>query len=133
MHEEYYSQPDSDFKRDVKEILGKRKRAVLKGCVIAFTGLIPLEQEPRNSDIWRLAESFGAQCLSVLDETVTHLIAARSGTEKVNRAIKLNASIVKVDWYIALSLGFFLLYIILKRQTKTISYFLCSLSRYPSH
>lgn len=59
---------------------------VLAGLTLVFTRVIPLEQEPATHPLWRMAESFGARCSTVLDAATTHLIAAASGTEKVLQA-----------------------------------------------
>ncbi|KAF7720872.1 Carboxy-terminal domain (CTD) phosphatase [Apophysomyces ossiformis] len=48
--------------------------------------VIPLQQDPKTSWIWQLAESFGAVCSLELTGKITHLIAAKAGTSKVNAA-----------------------------------------------
>lgn len=56
---------------------------VLRGVRLVFTRVIPLEMEPSTHPLWRLAESFGARCSTVLDGATTHVVAGASGTEKV--------------------------------------------------
>ncbi|KAL1931784.1 hypothetical protein VTP01DRAFT_9928 [Rhizomucor pusillus] len=84
---------------DVKDLIPEMKKQVLKGVRIVFTGLIPQQQAPASSMYWQLAESFGAECLPELTGQVTHVIAARAGTEKVNRAKRISSiHIVTADW-----------------------------------
>lgn len=56
---------------------------VLRGMRLVFTRVIPLEMEPTSHPLWRMAESFGARCSTLLDAATTHVVAGASGTEKV--------------------------------------------------
>ncbi|KAI9495880.1 HAD-like domain-containing protein, partial [Zychaea mexicana] len=86
-------------KPDVKDLIPEMKRKILDGVHIVFSGLIPQQQVLSDSMYWRLAESFGAVCLPDLTGNVTHVIAAKAGTDKVNRARRANKIfIVTVDW-----------------------------------
>ncbi|KNC71209.1 hypothetical protein SARC_16254, partial [Sphaeroforma arctica JP610] len=46
------------------------------------------------------ATSFGAVCVEVLDEFVTHVVALNSSTEKVKKAAELKTAVcvVHYDW-----------------------------------
>lgn len=53
----------------------------------------------RRSEIWQLAEQFGATCTQDLSRRTTHVIAARKGTLKVNNAQRRrDISIVSLSW-----------------------------------
>jgi RNA polymerase II subunit A-like phosphatase len=67
------------------------KDEVLAGCTIAFTGVIPRNVVPERSEIWQLAESFGAVCVHELSSKVTHLVTATFGTEKMHKASQMVA------------------------------------------
>jgi RNA polymerase II subunit A C-terminal domain phosphatase len=80
-------------------IIAEIKRAVLEGCKIVFTGVIPLGERQQEADIWKIAEEFGAKCLLSVSSAVTHLIAAKPGTEKVRQAYKLgHVHVVYPGW-----------------------------------
>lgn len=97
IHHQFYSQ---DSGQDVKEILRNIKNKILDGCHIVFSGLIPLNTKPMSSDLWRLAESHGAKCYTDLKPTVTHLVAAKAGTDKVNKVLaNPNIFLVNPSWF----------------------------------
>ncbi|KAG0166824.1 Carboxy-terminal domain (CTD) phosphatase [Apophysomyces sp. BC1034] len=73
-------------KPDVTDLIPSMKKKILQGVHIVFSGVIPLQQDPQTSWIWQLAESFGAVCSLELTGKITHLIAAKAGTSKVNAA-----------------------------------------------
>ncbi|KAH8547760.1 TFIIF-interacting CTD phosphatase [Umbelopsis sp. PMI_123] len=91
--------PNARVMPDVTTLLPNMKADVLKGTVLLFSSVIPLGQDPQQSDIWRLAVSFGAQCTPELTGRVTHVVAGKAGTQKVNAARKhANINIVRVEW-----------------------------------
>ena len=47
------------------------------GVHILFSSVIPLDTRPESTDIWNLAEAFGATCHTELSSEVTHLVAAK--------------------------------------------------------
>jgi hypothetical protein len=47
------------------------------GLHILFSSVIPLDTRPESTDIWNLAEAFGASCHTELSSEVTHLVAAK--------------------------------------------------------
>jgi len=105
IHAQFYSQESGP--QDVKEILRNIKNKILDECHIVFSGLIPLNTKPASSDLWRLAESHGAKCYTDLKPCVTHLVAAKAGTDKVNKVL-VNPRIFLVNpgWFFD-SLKFF--------------------------
>jgi hypothetical protein len=84
---------------DTSLLIQEMKDQVLSGCVIAFTGVIPRNVVPERSDIWQLAESFGALCVHDLTDKVTHLVTATLGTEKMHKALSLpKVQVVWLTW-----------------------------------
>ncbi|KAG0299336.1 Carboxy-terminal domain (CTD) phosphatase, partial [Linnemannia gamsii] len=84
---------------DVKEIIRDMKKNVLKGVNIVFSSVIPLGQPVHRADIWRQAESFGAVCSTELSSRVTHVVAAKVGTQKVSEARRRkHIKIVRPEW-----------------------------------
>lgn len=47
------------------------------GLHILFSSVIPLDTRPETTDIWNLAEAFGASCHTELSSKITHLVAAK--------------------------------------------------------
>jgi RNA polymerase II subunit A C-terminal domain phosphatase len=88
---------------DVKTIVADIRAEILKGCVLTFTGVIPLTTAPEESSIWELATRHGALCRRefVLGET-THVIASAErgvSTEKTKAAVDTGtAFVVDVSW-----------------------------------
>ncbi|RUP43618.1 hypothetical protein BC936DRAFT_136937, partial [Jimgerdemannia flammicorona] len=92
---------DSVDQPDVKVLIPLMKRNVLQGVNILFTSVIPLGQDPRKSEIWRLATQFGAECSLELSSRVTHVVAGKKGTAKVNAARRRQTiNIVRTEWLI---------------------------------
>jgi len=72
---------------------------VLKGCEIVFTGIIPVQNDPRESPFWKLAKRFGCVCARNVTTSTTHVIADRRQTEKVNQAKRNPAlAVVHLNW-----------------------------------
>lgn len=99
MHSEFYKAYDDrdptsasmPLQCDTPLLIQEIKDKVLEGCVIAFTGVIPRNVQPERSEIWQLAESFGAICSNDLTDKVTHLVTATLGTEKMHQAAKMQS------------------------------------------
>ena len=56
---------------------------VLRGVVIMFSRIIPLDEVPSQHALWLRAEAFGARCTATTDEAVTHLVTNTQHTLKV--------------------------------------------------
>jgi len=99
LHKRFFALVERNLQASMKVVISTKKREVLGRVVILFSGVIPLEKNPRRSDLWRLAESFGALCTDTLDiPNVTHVVAMRK-TEKVTKALKSTTiCIVTLDW-----------------------------------
>jgi RNA polymerase II subunit A-like phosphatase len=77
VHNEFYRRVDKgEPEPHVAIILPKIKQNVLKDCALVFSGVIPLHYRAQDASIWRMATSFGADCLEELTGKVTHLVAA---------------------------------------------------------
>lgn len=77
VHNEFYRRVDEgEPEPHVAIILPEIKQNVLKDCALVFSGVIPLHYRPQDASIWRMATSFGANCLEELTGKVTHLVAA---------------------------------------------------------
>jgi RNA polymerase II subunit A-like phosphatase len=83
---------------DVKTILRDIKQNVLKGVCILFSGVFPIQVKPQATEIWALAEMFGAKCEVETSSKITHLIAQRAGTDKTRWAQKAGIFIVSPPW-----------------------------------
>ncbi len=101
----------------VPRLLASIKKSILCGVVIVFSGVIPQGQPPNRAKDWSLAVEFGAVCYGNLDEDgngngacslttpesgpgrrVTHLVARRRGTKKVQMAESKGISVVHLNW-----------------------------------
>ncbi|KAK4700719.1 hypothetical protein P7C70_g5523, partial [Phenoliferia sp. Uapishka_3] len=95
VHEKFYENPD---RADVKTIIPSMKRKVLSGVNLVFSGIIALGAKPQDSDHWKLATLFGAQCSPELHRRVTHVVASQNGTAKVYTARRQGLPIVRTEW-----------------------------------
>uniref|UniRef100_A0AAV1UI70 RNA polymerase II subunit A C-terminal domain phosphatase n=1 Tax=Peronospora matthiolae TaxID=2874970 RepID=A0AAV1UI70_9STRA len=90
--------------RDVKAILSERKRAILHGCSIVFSGVFPIvgPRSHGSHHLWRLSVDLGAvPSVTLKDFPMTHLVIhpERLGTEKHAQAKLLpEVLIVTPDW-----------------------------------
>ncbi|KAJ7642847.1 hypothetical protein B0H17DRAFT_960034 [Mycena rosella] len=85
---------------DVTLIIPRIRGEVLEGVHILFSSVIPLDTNPEATEIWRMALMFGAKCSTELTAEVTHVVAAKRGTVKVDAARKRGGiKIVWVAWF----------------------------------
>ncbi|EPQ28997.1 uncharacterized protein PFL1_03287 [Pseudozyma flocculosa PF-1] len=111
LHSQWYARYDSakgdasgrpsheSKKPTVTDLIAARKAEVLKGCYVSFSGMIPSNVPPKTADIWRVAEEYGARCITNLTASVTHVVAARPGTVKAMRALsRPGISVVWPGW-----------------------------------
>ena len=118
LHEEYYNDFDkhasegssgasitvtsvTSLPTPLSSRLVSKKRKVLEGCVITFSGLIPINEinPAEKCLLWRLVISLGGQvCTEVTDRT-THLVTTSVESKKVSNAQKRgNIWIMHPDW-----------------------------------
>ncbi|XP_018496382.2 RNA polymerase II subunit A C-terminal domain phosphatase [Galendromus occidentalis] len=84
---------------DLKTVIPYVRQKVLKDVVIVFTGCFPINQRPESAKIFLVAVSLGAKVQKELSKEVTHLVAARPGTAKVQQARKFRSiKVVSPDW-----------------------------------
>lgn len=90
---------------DLKKVIPYVRRKVLQNVNVVFSGVIPTNMEPEKSKLWMLAKSLGANVFPDLVSSnadavgTTHLVAAKLGTIKVNKAKKMRGvSVVNPDW-----------------------------------
>ncbi|KAE8598149.1 hypothetical protein XENTR_v10016738 [Xenopus tropicalis] len=111
VHTDYYAKYDRYLKKevedvpDIRKIVPELKSKVLENVIITFSGL-----HPTNFPIERTREFYHARALGANirknlilkpddPERVTHLIAARAGTEKVRQAQNCkHLNIVNPEW-----------------------------------
>ncbi|OBZ79019.1 RNA polymerase II subunit A C-terminal domain phosphatase [Grifola frondosa] len=66
------------------------------GLHILFSSVIPLDTRPEATEVWRTAHAFGAKCYTELSSNITHVVAAKRGTLKVDAARRQGG--VKIVW-----------------------------------
>jgi RNA polymerase II subunit A-like phosphatase len=86
-----------------REVFGN----LLPSAKFILSGLVPLHKqnstamhhESPRPDVVRYAEDMGAKILNDVSKDVTHVVAARDGTDKILRARKIpGCAIVKISW-----------------------------------
>ncbi|KIY69388.1 hypothetical protein CYLTODRAFT_420781 [Cylindrobasidium torrendii FP15055 ss-10] len=107
VHERFYKEYDRLLKEggesrvevcNVKDIIPFMRTKALRGVNIVFSSMFPLDVEPRTTDIWKMATAYGAQCSVELSSKVTHVVAGKQGTEKVNNALRRGIKVVWPQW-----------------------------------
>ncbi|KAI0828927.1 hypothetical protein BC628DRAFT_1315803 [Trametes gibbosa] len=81
---------------DVRTIIPRIRTETLDGCHILFSSVIPLDTRPEATEIWKTAHAFGAKCYTELSPRITHVVAAKRGTQKVDAARRRGG--IKVVW-----------------------------------
>lgn len=66
-----FTQADIPF----QHIIPAMKRSVLRGVSIVFSGVIALGAKASDSEYWKLALTFGAECRGDVSAGVTHVVA----------------------------------------------------------
>ncbi|RWS28535.1 RNA polymerase II subunit A C-terminal domain phosphatase-like isoform X2 [Leptotrombidium deliense] len=111
LHSEYFQLYDEYLKNsvqskcpDLKEIVPRMKKRTLSGVRLVFSGVIPTNAVLQKSKLWTLAVSLGAEVQQEVifdkdsEENTTHVIAAKPGTMKVNKALKNGIKVVNPQW-----------------------------------
>ncbi|KDR85564.1 hypothetical protein GALMADRAFT_234505 [Galerina marginata CBS 339.88] len=81
---------------DVTRIIPRLRSEVFEGVHILFSSVIPLDTVPETTEIWRMAHMFGARVSTELTSDITHVVAAKRGTVKVDMARKRGG--IKIVW-----------------------------------
>ena len=99
VHSEFFRiyKSDDDIP-DVKRILNAIKSTVFAGLFFVFSGITKIGTSPADSQYWKLAEQFGAECHLEINESTTHLITHRTDTDKVLDAIQRDIIVVSPEW-----------------------------------
>ncbi|KAG7099766.1 hypothetical protein E1B28_001579 [Marasmius oreades] len=85
---------------DVTRIIPSIRSEVLKRVHLLFSSVIPLDTRAESTEIWRMAHMFGAKCSTELTPDITHVVAAKRGTVKVEAARKRgNVKVVWLAWF----------------------------------
>lgn len=85
---------------DVRSIIPRIRMDTLEGVHILFSSVIPLDTRPEATEIWRTAHHFGAKCYMELSRRITHVVAAKRGTQKVDAARRMGGiKVVWVSWF----------------------------------
>ncbi|KAF8640572.1 hypothetical protein AX17_000234 [Amanita inopinata Kibby_2008] len=128
VHKRFFEAYDSRFKEhnqhkrrkiacDVTRIIPQIRSEIFVGVHIMFSSVIPLDTMPETTEIWRMAHMFGAKCSTELSNDVTHVVAAKRGTVKVDAARKRGG--VRIVW-----LAWFMDSVALWRRQDETQYFL---------
>ncbi|KIK94105.1 hypothetical protein PAXRUDRAFT_828314 [Paxillus rubicundulus Ve08.2h10] len=88
--------PQSSKSYDVTQIIPEMRLRTLNGVHIIFSSVIPLDAKPESTEIWKVAHMFGARCYTELNNRITHVVAAKHGTVKVDMARKRGG--IKIVW-----------------------------------
>ncbi|GMH45502.1 hypothetical protein BSKO_13459 [Bryopsis sp. KO-2023] len=83
---------------DIRGFLQSERKKVLSGVHLVFSHVIPIGQPLEAHPLWKLAEQFGAVCLSKCTPSTTHVVAMMPGTEKVAWAKANNRFVVAPNW-----------------------------------
>eukprot|EP01132_Coremiostelium_polycephalum_P003886 gene3886-4849_t len=101
IHKLFYQEIDQNQKPHVANIVDIVKKEVLENVYIVFSGIYPLNTPIHKQPLRHLAEEFGAVVQSDLNDKTTHVIAARKGTSKVNKALsKGSIKVVNSQWLV---------------------------------
>ena len=101
IHARYYQLPGC---ASVPNLLRAMRKEVLSGCKIVLSGLIPmahqtLEPSERRPAVVRYVENLGGKVSQQVDQSTTHVIGARDGTDKILAARKIEGcQIVIITW-----------------------------------
>jgi len=100
VHQNFFDNFSSSSRNlNIKHNLKWRRHKVLSGVHLLFSGVFPLETNPREQALWKNAEYYGATCYEEFNDNITHLVAARDGTDKVLKAVRRgNIFIVSPNW-----------------------------------
>ncbi|KAL7543338.1 hypothetical protein ACHAXR_012664 [Thalassiosira sp. AJA248-18] len=98
LHERYYSTTLSSGERENQSVPSllhsMRKETFLRfpQVRVVFSGLIPINKQKKHAQVRplvvRYAEELGAEVISGVSSEVTHVVAARDGSEKIRQARK---------------------------------------------
>uniref|UniRef100_A0A0E0CSJ8 RNA polymerase II C-terminal domain phosphatase-like n=1 Tax=Oryza meridionalis TaxID=40149 RepID=A0A0E0CSJ8_9ORYZ len=77
VHAGFFAGGGGSFVADVREVIRRTRREVLRGCTVAFTRAIASGD---HHPMWRRAEQLGATCADDVGPEVTHVVATKPTT-----------------------------------------------------
>jgi len=101
VHQHFFNNFNTTLSRtiNIKYNLKWRRDKVLCGIHLLFSGVFPLGTNPREQILWKQTEYYGATCYENWHDNITHLVAARAGTDKVLEAERRgNIFVVTPNW-----------------------------------
>jgi len=104
LHQRYYRQSSEGNRITVPETLKKMRQEVLMGSKIVLSGLVPLHKQSTSflaarPPCLRYAQNLGAETQDAVDYSVTHVVAAKDGTDKALAARRTpGCMLVKSAW-----------------------------------
>jgi len=104
LHRRYYQQSSEGKRKTVPETLKEMRREVLMGSNMALSGLVPLHKQyvgtgAARPHFVRYAQNLGAKTQDLVDYSITHVVAAKDGTDKALAARKIpGCKLVKSGW-----------------------------------
>ncbi|CAM9349384.1 unnamed protein product [Chrysoparadoxa australica] len=104
VHAKFYGAEETQGgHKNVADLLVKVRQQVLKGVVIVFSGCFPIAggefAKQQDHPLWQWAETMGAKVNQRVDASTTHVVAARSGTDKTVQSESMpGVFTVHLDW-----------------------------------
>ena len=104
LHKRYYEQSSKGNRLTVPETLKQMRQEVLMGSNMVLSGLVPLHKQSGNGAVARphfvrYAQNLGAKTQDRVDFRVSHVVAAKDGTDKALAARKIpGCMLVKSAW-----------------------------------
>ncbi|KAI0230360.1 CTD phosphatase Fcp1 [Massospora cicadina] len=84
---------------DATAVLTKLKTDVLSGVKLFFAGVFPSRVDPRSTELWIWAETFGARCFMKSGREITHVVAIDARNADVRAALGLpGVRILTLKW-----------------------------------
>jgi len=100
IHKLFYEAIDREEKPHVANILDSIKQELFNDVNIVMSGVYPLNTPPHRQPLRMVAEEFGAKVQNDITPETTHVVAAKKGTTKVNRAISKGLKVVNPQWIV---------------------------------
>ncbi|GAB4847669.1 hypothetical protein Ancab_026731 [Ancistrocladus abbreviatus] len=79
-------------------VLKTVQKEVLRDCRIVFSRVFPVNSQPVNHRLWRVAEQLGAACSAEVHDSTTHVVTMDVGTDESCWAVKEKKFLVHPRW-----------------------------------
>ncbi|KAF2075084.1 hypothetical protein CYY_003604 [Polysphondylium violaceum] len=100
IHKLFYEAIDRQEKPHVANILDGIKQELFNSVNLVMSGVYPLNTPPHRQPLRLQAEEFGAKVQNDITPQTTHVVAAKKGTTKVNRALSKGLKVVNPQWIV---------------------------------